>query len=117
MRCESHRFALARALRRGAEITIRLRPHAERHRALRDHVETRHYFDELTGELYEPAEPPHVHDPAGDEDWESGLGLDSPPAAFQRPLTAFCASWLASQPVPPPHLQTCSQANDQGRKQ
>jgi hypothetical protein len=39
---------------------IRLRPQAETDAAIKNHVETTHYFDEQTGELYEPDSPPVV---------------------------------------------------------
>jgi hypothetical protein len=42
----------------------------ERDRALRDHVECVHFFDEQTGDFYEPAEPPRVLDLEGDADAE-----------------------------------------------
>jgi hypothetical protein len=38
--------------------------------AAKDHVETTHYADPVTGEPYEPDEPPEVSDPEGDEDAE-----------------------------------------------
>jgi hypothetical protein len=51
---------------------MRLRPVAERDRALRDFVECVHYLDEETGGFYEPTEPLQVlgiHDD-DDEDHE-----------------------------------------------
>jgi hypothetical protein len=65
---------LTRELRDGLDVTVALRPRpqAERDRALRNHVETIHFLDEETGELYQPAEPPSVNDPDGDEDSEVG---------------------------------------------
>lgn len=51
-------------------MALRLADVAERDQALTDHVETTHYFDEATGEMYEPSEPPPVHDPAGNGDSE-----------------------------------------------
>jgi hypothetical protein len=47
---------------------VKLHRQADRDRALSEHVETTHFFDEQTGGLYEPAEPPLVEDAAGDED-------------------------------------------------
>jgi hypothetical protein len=49
---------------------MRLRPQAELDEALRDHVETTHYYDSETGALYAPSVPPPVVDPEGDEDSE-----------------------------------------------
>lgn len=36
--------------------------------AIRDYIETTHFYDEQTGELYEPAVPPAVDDDEDDED-------------------------------------------------
>lgn len=59
---------------------MRLRPQAELDAAIREHVESNHYFDEETGELYEPQEPPEV---AG---WgEDGDEADRGPGAPERP--------------------------------
>jgi hypothetical protein len=41
-------------------MIVVLRSMADRDAALREHVETTHYFDEATGELYEPTVPPEV---------------------------------------------------------
>jgi len=49
---------------------MRLHSKAERERALREHVETVQYLDASRWELYEPAEPPAIHDPGGEEDAE-----------------------------------------------
>jgi hypothetical protein len=53
---------------------IRIRTQAELDEAMKNHVETVHFYDEETGELYEPEEPPDVEDKEGDED--SDLGVD-----------------------------------------
>lgn len=42
---------------------MRLTPQARRDRALQDHVETTHFYDEQTGKLYEPVEVPPDPDP------------------------------------------------------
>lgn len=43
-------------------------PTEEADRLIADHVETTHFDDEATGELYEPEEPPEVVDGEDDED-------------------------------------------------
>jgi hypothetical protein len=49
---------------------ITLLPVAVRDALIRELVETNHYLDEATRELYEPTEPPEVHDPDRDADSE-----------------------------------------------
>src|SRR5205823_3522548 len=52
---------------------VKLRPVHERDAALKEHLETTHYFDEETGELYEPETPPPVagiHDDDDEDDDE-----------------------------------------------
>lgn len=39
-------------------MRFRLRPQAERDKALRDHVETTHFYSEETGEMWVPPNPP-----------------------------------------------------------
>ncbi|MEJ7785570.1 MAG: hypothetical protein WKF96_12265, partial [Solirubrobacteraceae bacterium] len=51
----------------GERMTLLL-PVAIRDALLREHVETTTFVDPVTGRPYEPAEPPVVTDPAGDED-------------------------------------------------
>jgi hypothetical protein len=51
---------------------ITLLPPNRADQAVRDHVETAHFYDEETGDFYRPPEPPRVHDPEGDADSDVG---------------------------------------------
>lgn len=46
---------------------IRLRPVAERDKALKEHLETTTFLDEETGELWDPQFPPPDLDPEPDD--------------------------------------------------
>jgi hypothetical protein len=52
--------------------TVKIRSQAERDAALKKLVETTHYFDRETGDMYTPDDeaPPVVIDPEGDADSE-----------------------------------------------
>jgi hypothetical protein len=54
---------------------MRLRPVAERDRALRDFVECVHYLDEETGGFYEPTEPLPVLGIHDDDDEDTSESL------------------------------------------
>jgi hypothetical protein len=43
---------------------------------MREYVETVRYIHPITGEEYDPAEPPVIYDPEGDEDSELGADDD-----------------------------------------
>jgi hypothetical protein len=49
----------------------RLPKNDELDQAVKDHVETTHFADPVSGERYVPDEPPTVDDPEGDEDAEA----------------------------------------------
>ena len=47
---------------------IRLRPQAERDQAMKDHVETVHYWSEEDDDFYEPTTPPVIAGWGQDDD-------------------------------------------------
>lgn len=49
---------------------MRLLPTKQADKLVQEHVETNGYVDPVTGEPYEPEEPPEVKDPQGDKDAE-----------------------------------------------
>lgn len=50
----------------------KLLPQAEREAALKEFVETNHYVDTQTGELYEPTSPPELADSHDDDEDSDG---------------------------------------------
>ena len=64
---------------------MKLRPQAGADKALKDHLECVHIFDEETGELWEPKVPPPDLTPDDDEDEPGpGEGHEHDPGGLRR---------------------------------
>ncbi|MEA2393285.1 MAG: hypothetical protein QOJ82_1176 [Solirubrobacteraceae bacterium] len=67
---------------------IKLLPVAVRDAAMKEFLETNHYWDPETGELYEPTELPVVYDPDGDADSDVGVDDDLGEASIDDTASA-----------------------------